>query len=338
VKQTLSERKFNVKNPVTVSHALSAAMLLAASLLSSQSVVAQDFPARQASIVVPFPAGGPVDALARIVGEDLAKQWKQPVIVENKPGAGGLVGMEIVARAKPDGHTMVLQGYGVGAYPLLSKAAASFDAEKELVPLSTIATAPLVLMVSPETPARSLRELVAYAKANPGKLNMAVTANSQNQLDAVSVLGKLGVNVALIPYNGTAQSTQAILANQVQVYLGTAYGKTAQFQAGKLIPLVVTSAEPFYMVPTVPTLKASGVNFDLQYWVGLLAPGGTPKALATRIAGDIATAVRKPDVAERIKGTGYEARASTPDELAATIARDTAQAKLVAAQAGVQPQ
>ena len=327
-----------MKNRDTVTRGLVAATLAAASLLLSHTAGAQDFPSRQVLIVVPFPAGGPVDALARIVGEDLAKQWKQPGIVENKPGAGGLVGMEYVARAKPDGYTMVLQGYGVGAYPLLSKAAAAFDAEKELAPLSTIATAPLVLMVSPETPARSLRDLIAYAKANPGKLNMAVTANSQNQLDAVTVLGKLGMNATLIPYNGTAQSTQAILANQVQVYLGVAYGKTAQFQAGKLIPLAVTSAEPFYLVPSVPTLKASGVNFDLQYWVGLLAPGGTPKALATRIAGDIASAVRKPDVAERIKGTGYEARASTPEELAATIARDTAQARQVAAQAGVQPQ
>lgn len=307
-------------------------VLLAASAVTAQ---AQDYPAKPMRMVVPFPAGGPTDWLGRAVGAHLEKRWGQPVVVENRPGAGGYTGTDAVVRAEPDGYTFLLTGNGITSYPVFLKDN-RIDPLKSLAPLSLAMETAWILVTTPGVPAKTLGEYVAYAKANPGKLNFAIVTNSNQQLDTARFFRMTGAEVTYVNYNGTAPVYTALLAGEVQGYFG-AYSQIApQAKAGKLVPLAVFAPQRLSLMPTLPTAREAGVDLDASAWFGFFAPNGTPAAIQARLASEVGSAVRN-DLAARIRELGNEPVGSTPERLAAVIAKESAAYAEVARALGVKP-
>lgn len=308
-------------------------MLLAAFAVTAQ---AQDYPTKPMRMIVPFPAGGPTDWLGRAVGAHLEKRWGQPVVVENRPGAGGYTGTEAVVRAEPDGYTFLLTGNGITSYPVFLKDN-RIDPMKSLAPLSLAMETPWILVTTPGVSAKTLGEYVAYARANPGKLNFAIVTNSNQQLDTARFFRLAGAQVTYVNYNGTAPVYTALLAGEVQGYFG-AYSQIApQAKAGKLVPLAVFAPQRLALMPTLPTARESGVDLEASAWFGFFAPSATPAAVNARLSSEIGTAIRT-DLAARIRELGNEPVGSTPERLAAVIAKEAAAYAEIAKALGVKPQ
>jgi len=310
--------------------------IVCAALSFAGAVQAQEFPSKPMRMVVPFPPGGPTDWLGRAVGSHLEKRWGQPVVIENRPGAGGYTGTDAVVRAEADGYTLLLTGNGITSYPIFLKDN-KIDPLKSLAPLSLAMETPWILVTTPSVPAKTLAEYVAYAKANPGKLNFAVVTNSNQQLDTARFFRQTGVNVTYINYNGTAPVYTALLAGEVQGYFG-AYSQIApQAKAGKLVPLAVFTSQRLALMPALPTAKESGVDLEASAWFGFFAPAGTPAQATSRLSSEIGTSIRT-DLAPRIRELGNQPVGSTPEQLAAVMAKEIAAYAEVAKALGVKAQ
>jgi len=307
-----------MKNPILVMRFALAACLAFAALAPA---VAQQYPNRPIRFVVPFAPGGSTDTLARTLGQKLTDALQQQVVVDNRAGANGNIGMEIVARAAPDGYSIVLGyianlGIGPGLYARLP-----FDPVRDYAPITQLATSPNILVAHPSLPVKSFRELIAYARANPGKLNYAsASVASIGHLTGELLNHSAGIHMVHVPYKGSGQAVIDLLGGQVQTMFSGMSSVMQHIKAGKLRALAVTGAQRSPAVPDVPTIAESGFpGFEATAWYGVLAPAGTPKPVVTRLHGELVRALALPDVKERLNGVGFELVGGTPEEFAALI-------------------
>jgi tripartite-type tricarboxylate transporter receptor subunit TctC len=304
--------------------AAAVAVVVACSLAVAGPVAAQAFPSKPARLVVPFPPGGPLDATGRAIAQKLGEAWGQSVIVENKPGAGGNIGADYVAKSAPDGYTVVMGALSTHAvnpslYPKMP-----FDAQKDFAPITLVAVTPNVLVVNPSLPVRSVKELIAYAKANPGKLSFGSgSIGSAGHLAGELFKADTGVDMVHVPYKGAAPAMQALLAGDTQVMFDNLASAMSQVKAGKLRALAVTTAERSKLVPDLPTMAEAGVpGFDISTWYGLLAPAGTPPEVIAKWNADVTKILSAPEMRERLVAQGADAAPDSPADFAKFIAAE----------------
>jgi tripartite-type tricarboxylate transporter receptor subunit TctC len=303
-----------------------AAFMFSLCTLAGVASAADTYPTKPIRIIVPFPPGGPADALARIVGDRLGAALGQSVVVDNRPGAGGNIGMELGAKAAPDGHTLVLAPAGnLTVNPFLYRNV-PYDVGRDFLPVTVIAAVPNVLVINPQLPVKDLAELIAYAKANPGKLNFSSPgAGSGAHLAGELLKSSAGIELVHVPYNGIAPAVTAVVAGDVQMMFAAAPSALPQVTGGKLRAIAVASPKRIAAAPAIPTLDDSGLpGFDVTSWYSIVAPAGTPPAVVDRLQKEIARALESPDVKAKLAGLGAEPVANTPADFAAMIKVETA--------------
>ena len=292
-----------------------AAAALSLAALAPSPLHAQDYPLRPVKVVVPFSPGGAVDGPMRVIAQELSKRLGQQVIVENKPGAGATIGSELVAKAAPDGYTLLLasQTNAISAtlYPRLA-----FDPIEDFVPICLIGREPGVLVVHPALPVKTFQEFVAYVKARPGEVDYASSGNGSGQhLFAALLASMTGLKMNHIPYKGSGQATTDLLGGQVPVSIPGTAGMVGHIKAGKLRALAVTGARRSPQLPDVPTVMESGVpGYEAYVWMGLLAPKGTPAPIVEKVHRDLLQALATPEVKAYMATAGIEIVGSTPAE------------------------
>ena len=312
-------------------------IIAAVALLITASAYAQSYPAKPLHLIVPFPPGGGNDTVARAIAQQIGPDLGQPVVIDNKPGAGGAVGAELAAKAPPDGYTLFLAGVGSHVVNPNVHAKLAYDPVRDFAPVTLIASAPSVLVVNPSVPARTVAELTAYARAHPGKLNYASNgAGSAAQLAAAMYESMAGVKMVHVPYKGIAPAMTDLLSGEVQLMFGTVVALVPHIQAGKLRPLAVTSRQRSALLPEVPTLAESGLpDYEAGSWYGIMAPAGTPREIIERLHGAIVKALAQPEVAKRLAAEGAVGIGSTPEEFAAHLKRELARVGKVVRAAGI---
>ena len=300
-------------------------------VLQISAVLAETYPSKPVRLIVTYPPAGSSDLMGRILGQKLAELWGQPVIVENKPGAAGSIGMDYAAHQPPDGYSFVIGNLGpVAVNPLLSKV--PYDVERDFIPVSLIATGPNVLVVNPKTPVKNLGELIAYARANPGKLNFGSGGpGSVAHLSGEMLKSLAHVDIVHVPYKGGILSVNDLIAGHVQMVFSDALPVMQHIRAGTLRALAITSPERSPLVPDVPTCVESGVpGLVAVNWWGVLLPAGTPKAIADKFYSDLVKVMHDPDVKEKFAQLGVEAVSGTAEQFAAYMRTETAKyAKLI---------
>jgi tripartite-type tricarboxylate transporter receptor subunit TctC len=289
------------------------------------SVLAQSaYPNKAVTIVVPFPPGGGSDTGARLVGQKLSLKWGQPVLVENKGGAAGQLGADSVAKAKPDGYTILMGNIGTQAInPALYKKL-PYDPDKAFAPISMVAELPLAMMVHPSVPAKTTKEFITLAKSEPGKLNYSSSgAGGGPHLAAEMFKDATGTFIVHVPYRGGGPAIADLLGGNVQLSFMTVLEASGHIKAGKLKALAVTSNQRVAALPDVPTLSESGVpGFNSISWIGLLAPAGTPAAVVEKISADVREVVAMPEIKNRLIELGGVPQATTPSEFSKIINDD----------------
>ncbi len=277
-----------------------AAAVAVAPLASPMPAFAQSFPSKPVKLVVPFPPGGSLDNVGRLLAQKLSEAWGQQVVVENKPGAGGNVGNPSLYAKMP------------------------YDAVKDFAPISLVAITPNVLIVNAATPVNSVREMIAFAKANPGKVNFGSGSNgSAGHLAGELFKMETGTDVAHIPYKGGAPALQALLAGDTQFMFDNLANAMAQVKGGKVRAIAVTTAQRSKLAPELPTMAEAGMpGFDISTWFGLLAPAGTPAEVIAKWNAEVVKALNAPDVREKMLAQGAEPAPTTPVEFAAFIAKE----------------
>jgi len=290
-------------------------------LLASAPAFSQSFPSRPVRFVVPFSPGGSVDTLARTFSPKLADALGQQIVVDNRPGGNGDIGMLIVARAPADGHTIVL-GYiaNLAIAPSL-QAKMPYDPVKDFAPITQPASSPNVLTAHPSVPAKNLKELIALAKASPGKLSFASTGvASVGHLTGELINNLAGIKITHVPYKGSGQAVTDILGGHVNIMYSGFSSTLAHIKAGKLRALAVTGPKRSPALSEVPTIAEQGFpGVEATAWYGVLAPAGTPKPVITRLHGDLVKILEQPDVVQRLDGLGFEIAATTPEQFGAYI-------------------
>jgi len=294
------------------------ATTLAISVVAPGTLQAQDFPTRPVRVIVPFSPGGAVDGPMRVIGQELSKRWGQQVVVENKPGAGATIGTDLVAKAPPDGYTLLLASQ-TNAISATLYAKLPYDPIDDFAPISLIGREPGVLVVNPALPVKTFQEFVAYVKARPGEVDYASSGNGSGQHLFMAMLASMtGMQLTHVPYKGSGQATADLLGGQVQVSIPGTAGMVGHIKAGKLRPLAVTGARRSPQLPDVPTVIESGVpGFEAYVWMGLLAPRGTPASIVDRIYRDLLQALASNEVKSYMATAGIEIVGSTPAEFGA---------------------
>jgi tripartite-type tricarboxylate transporter receptor subunit TctC len=297
---------------------------------------AQAWPDKPIKFVMSAPAGSSIDVLGRTIGDKLKDRLGQPVIVENKAAAGGTVATSEVAKSAPDGYTMLLAFNGpLSIAPLLQKV--PYDVQKDLLPVIITSSQPNVLAVTSQLPAKTVQELVAYAKANPGKLNFASVGNgSSSHLNAELLRSMAGIDIVHIPFNGSPPAVTATIQNETQMIFAVMQPLQPQIQAGKLRALAVTSAKRFPLLPDLPTIAESGYpGFEALAWNGVLVPAGTPRAIAQRLNTEINAILKDPDVVQKMHAAGFDLVGGTPEEFGQLIKSESEKWMPVIRKAGV---
>ena len=295
------------------------------------------YPARPLRFIVPFPAGGGTDIVARTVAQKLSAQWGQQVVVDNRGGAGGVIATELAARAAPDGYTMLLgTSGGLVINPLLN-AQLAYDPLRDLAPVSLLVVNPQLLVVNPALPVNSVRELIALAKARPGRLNYASSgAGSPNHLRMELFNLMTGTAMVHVPYKGAAPGITDLLGNQVQLMFNPMPPLLPHVQSGKLRALAVGGSGRSPAEPEIPTVAESGVpGFEYVLWYGVFVPAKTPRAIVEKLNQSLVAVLAGRDTAQRLISQGAEPRAGSPVEFARFIENDTARIKKLIAQVGI---
>jgi tripartite-type tricarboxylate transporter receptor subunit TctC len=298
------------------------------------------YPTKPVRIIVPFAAGGVADALPRIVGEKLSQKWGQPVIVDNKVGASGNIGMAEGARAAPDGYTLVLAPAGnLTVSPTLFPKL-PFDTHRDLAPVTLLAQSPNVLVVHPLVPAKSFRELIAYAKANPDKLNFASPGDGSGAHLAGELLNiEAGIKAVHVPYKGIAPAVNDVLGGNVQMMFAGISTVLQHVKSGKLVALAIASPKRNPQLPDVPTVAESGLpGFDVTSWYGVVVPAGTPPEIVRKVQRDMAEALQSEDVNVKLVGLGLEPVGNTPEAFDALIKAESRKWGDIVRKANIQPQ
>ncbi len=317
-------------------HRLLAAALAAASLLPALAS-AQAWPARPLRMVVPFPAGGGTDLVGRAIAAKLADGLGQPVVVENRPGAGGTIGADAVAKAAPDGYTLGIATSSTHPASVVLQKGVPYDPLKSFEPVTMVAVTSYVLVANPALPAKDLKELVAYAKANPGKLNFAnVGTSTLGYLLSLHWKALTGTEMADITYKGSSQIYPDLMNGQVSVFLDNPGASTSLVNSGKLRGYGVTRPTP--SMPSVPQFSDAGLpGFDSAFWYGLVAPAGTPKPVVDRIHAEAAKYLQSPAGQADFQKFSLEPSGETPERFAAQIRSDIERFRALAERLGVAP-
>ena len=296
---------------------------LALGICLCASAFAQEYPTKPIRLIAPFAPGGPTDLFARLMGAKLGERLGQPVLVENRPGAGGSVGAEVAAKAAPDGYTLVLvsSSFAVNAtlYPKLP-----YDTLRDFAPITLLASAPFLLVAHSSVPASSVRELIAFAKANPGKLNYGSGGSGSGpHIVAELFKSQARLDMVHVPYKGTGPLIAALVAGDVQLAFGNMFALVPQVKAGRLNAIAVTGAQRSSALPEVPTVAESGLpGFEAVGVHGLLAPAGTPRRVIDRLNAESGAVLRSPDVRAQLASDGAEPVGNTPEQYAAQIAAE----------------
>ncbi|MGV3655186.1 MAG: Bug family tripartite tricarboxylate transporter substrate binding protein [Noviherbaspirillum sp.] len=293
---------------------------------------AQDYPGKPIRFIVPYPPGGPLDGIARMMADKMKDGLGQPVIIDNKPGAGGNIGADAAARSAPDGYTIVMGAVATHAINPTLYTRMPYDPIKDFAPISLVASVPNVLILNNETAGKlkidSVKDLVAYAKANPGKLNYASGGNgSAGHLAGELFKSMAGISMVHIPYGGAAPAQMGLLAGQTDLMFDNLASATPNIRAGKLKPLAVTTSVRAAALPNLPTISEAGAEqglkgFDINTWFGVLAPAKTPEAIIAKLNAEILKALQAPDVKERMARMGAEPSPTTPEQFGALIRKD----------------
>ncbi len=291
--------------------------MLAAFLLAlSAAAHAQTYPNKPIRWIVPYTGGGITDVVTRIVTTKMSTPLGQPIIVDNRPGANSILGSDLAAKAPADGYTLVTVIAGYSANVTLYQGKLPFDPLKDLVPVSLAAIAPLVITVNNNLPAKDVKELIAYAKANPGKLNFGSSGiGAAAHLTCELFKQTAGIDMVHVPFKGTAPAMQAVIANDIQILVDTPSSLMPQHRAGKLRAIAMFSGKRLPAYADVPTMsEAGGPGLESSTWVMFMAPGATPKDVVNRLSAETAKALKEPDVRERLTQTGIEPVGSTPEQ------------------------
>ena len=303
--------------------------------LAAQAQTAANYPNKPIRMIVPFSAAGTTDILARAIGQELTKAWGQPVVVENRPGAGGNTGADVVAKAPADGYTLLMGAVSPMAinvtlyYPKLP-----YDVVKDFAPVTLVATVPNLLVVHPSVPVTTVKELIALAKAKPGQLTFASSGNGTSiHLSGELFKSMAGVDMLHIPYKGSGPAITDLIGGQVNMMFDNMPSVLAQVKGGKLRAIAVTTRERSPALPEVPTIAESGLpGFDASSWFGIFAPAGTPKDIVAKLSAAVAKSLHTTEMKERLAGQGAVAVGNTPEQYSEFVKAEIAKwAKVVKA-------
>ncbi|MCC7079488.1 MAG: tripartite tricarboxylate transporter substrate binding protein [Burkholderiales bacterium] len=284
------------------------------------------YPTKPIRIIVPFPPGGSTDPAARMVGAKLAEGLGQPVVVDNRPGANGAIGTELLAKSPPDGYTLIYLGGATHIVNALLVRSLPYDSLKDFVPIATVQRSDYVLVVHPSLPVANLKDLIALARARPAQLSYASAGNGNlNHLAAELFNMQTGIKTLHVPYKGGGQALTDVMSGQVHMHFAVVVSALPHLRSGRLKPLAIGGDKRFSILPAIPTFAEAGVpGFRLQPWQGFLAPARTPKPIIDRLATEISRIVALPEISERITGWGSQPMISTPGQIAALMTADYA--------------
>jgi len=311
-------------------------VVIVAGACAAAHVSAQGFPARTVRIVVPFAAGGATDVIARVIGQRLGESLGQQVIVDNRAGGSAMIGSELVARAQPDGHTLLMTANPHAVNPVLH-AKMPFDPMRDFAPVTLAGLQPLILVVHPSLPARTVKQFIALARANPGKLAYGTSGTAGPQHLAGEMFKVMtGTDLVHVPYKGAAPATADLIAGQVQLAFGGTTNVLPHVKTGRLRALATATLTRTRFAPELPTLDESGLpGFESVAWLGLLAPAGTPREIVSRLHSEVAKALRAPDTQEKLLAQGIEGVGNNPAEFTTFLQQEIAKWSKVVQQAGI---
>ncbi len=290
---------------------------------AAAGALAQVYPSKSIRIVVGFPPGGGNDIIARMVGAKMQESWGQPVVIDNKPGANSIIAAEFVAKSAPDGYTLLVNATGGMSVNPVLYAKLPYDPLRDFVPISMVGSFPLVLVVNPAVPANSVSELIAYAKANPGKLNYSA-GSTAFQVASEMFKQMTGTDIKHIPYKGSVQSISAVMAGDVQMTIVDSPPLVPQLKSGRVRALAVTTAKRAAALPDLPTIAESVPGYEMALWIGVFAPAGTPQDVSAKLNAEVVRIVNLPDVREKLDGMGVEPLGNTSEQVAEWIRREIA--------------
>ncbi len=314
-------------------------LLCVALLIGTAHAQQAAYPSKSIRFILPFPPGGPTDLLGRIVAQKLAEQLGQPVIADNRGGAGGNLGVGLAAKSPPDGYTVVLSSPLIALSPSLYLKL-DYDPARDLAPISLVAVIQNVMLVHPSVPAKTLKEFIQLARARPGKLNFGSGGTGTTTQLASELLKSLArIDMVHVPYKGTGVALIALMSGQVDMLVMAAPAAAPQIHAGKVRALAVLSAQRVVTIANVPTAKEAGVdNFEVPIWYGILAPAGTPRDIINRLNLELNKVVTTPEVRERLTAAGVEPMTNTPEQFASFIKSETVRYAKVIKDAGIKPE
>ena len=313
-----------------------AAIMLACSCLSAISAQASDWPTRSVRIIVPSTPAGTIDVIARLVAQKLSEKWGQPVVVDNRPGADGIIGTQVVAQAAPDGYTLLVVTTGLTTNPLLYKSV-SYDPIKDFVPITILGSSPNVLLVNPSAPFSTLPELIALAKKEPGKLQYGSSGVGSGGQLSVALLETIAqVKFTHVPYKGAGAALNGVVAGEVPMLVTSVSGALPFIKSGMLIAAAVTPAKRLSALPEVPTFMEAGVkDYDVTGWYGILAPAKTPKEVVDKIYSDIKEILAGPDLSKRLDDLGFDIDPPQPSAFATFLASELVRWKTTISAGGI---
>jgi tripartite-type tricarboxylate transporter receptor subunit TctC len=294
-------------------------------IVPAQTATAQNYPTRPIRLIVPFPPGGGTDITARAVAQKLSESWGQTVVTDNRPGANGTIGVDIAARSAPDGYTLTMisssHAVNTGLY-----AKQPYDLLKDLAPITQATSQPYAFVINPSVPAKSVKELIAVAKAKPGALNYGSSGTGGISHLAGALLGSLtGTDLVHVPYKGGTPATIDVISGQIQMLFGTLLLTGPHIKAGRLRVLAVTTPQRWPGTPELPTMQEAGVpGFVITQWYGMLAPAKTPPAIVNKLSKEISRLLHQPDVKEKLAADGADAVGNTPEQFGAHIKSEVA--------------
>ncbi|MFO1316128.1 MAG: tripartite tricarboxylate transporter substrate binding protein [Burkholderiales bacterium] len=300
------------------------------------AAVAQAWPAKPIRLVAPSTPGDAPDVIARLVAEKLAAVLGQQVVVENRPGAGGVVGSEAVAKSAPDGYTLIMGNAGSHGINAAVYSKLPYDIQRDFAPVSQVAIAPNVMVINPAVPANSVAEFIAYARSQPGKLSYASGGNGSSAHMSMELFKSMaGIDVQHVPYKGSSPALTDLIGGQVAVFIGNMPPTVPHIKAGKLRALAVTTRSRSALMPELPTIADTLPGYETVAWFGVLAPAGTPPEIVNRLSAEIGRIARTPEMREKLTAMGAEPVGGTPEEFKAVIDRDIAKWKPLAQKVGI---
>jgi tripartite-type tricarboxylate transporter receptor subunit TctC len=297
----------------------------------------ENYPSKPVRIVIPYPPGGASDVTARLLGQKLAEAWGQQVVPDNRPGANGIVALELVAKSAPDGYTLLMANLGPNAINPAVYSKLPYDPVKDFSPVTLTTLVPQVLVASPSLEAKNIAELIALARANPGKINYGTGGNGSANHLAVELMASIaGVKLTAVPYKGDAPAMADAISGQVSMTLPTVLAATPHIKSGKLRPLAVTTKTRVPALPDVPTMQEAGVpGYESVSWGGIMAPAGTPPAIINKLHAEFARILKLPDIQERMEALGSTIVGAGPAEFSAFLQAEIRKWDAVAKKAGI---